>query len=106
MFSVTNADIGIGIVFGFYNVQLNYQPTREEHMGCEFCHTVVLSADNLTATMEAGEGRTMVSCLGIATILLLSCDPDGGEGGGGGGGGTHLGTVHGQLLQVIRDLTL
>ena len=30
-------------------------------MGCEFCHTVVLSADNLTATMEAGEGRTMVS---------------------------------------------
>ena len=31
----------------------------------------------------------------------MSCDPDGGEGGGGGGGGTHLGTVHGQLLQVI-----
>ena len=39
-------------------------------------------------------------------LQLLPFDPDGGEGGGGGGGGTHLGTVHGQLLQVIRDLTL
>ena len=54
----------------FYIINL----TREEHMGCEFCHTVVLSADNLTATMEAGEGRTMVSCLGLATMLLLPCD--------------------------------
>ena len=37
-------------------------------MGCEFCHTVVLSADNLTIdAMEAGEGRTMVR------IVLQQC---------------------------------
>ena len=37
---------------------------REEHMGCEFCHTVVISSDNLASTVEAGgEGRTMVGFL-------------------------------------------
>ena len=33
-------------------------------MGCEFCHTVVISSDNLASTVEAsGEGRTMVGFL-------------------------------------------
>ena len=44
---------------------LNNKSHREEHMGCEFCHTVVLNADDLptTALEQGGDGvpgRTMV----------------------------------------------
>ena len=62
---------------------LNNKSHREEHMGCEFCHTVVLNADDLSTTaLEQGgdgvPGRTLVLTNSPWSNISMSYCPDGG----------------------------